>query len=204
MTSADIVNARILLSPAVRINLDNVYKEWIYALCEVTVYGKSMAGRCKGFHVEFRASHFQVTPSRAPKIMSELLKRPRGVSTLSIFFLAGALISLTAGASLLFPGSFIEPMWRVNPRAFKHLSDLGPWAAVLLFAVSVSCAMAAIGLWRRAAWGYKIAVGLIAINLIADVANTVMGTEPRAIVGVPIALAILIYLLSKKVRDSFS
>lgn len=135
--------------------------------------------------------------------MTELRKRPRGITALSVFFLAGALISLAASATLLFPGSFIEPMWRVNPRAHKHPSDLGWWSSVLLFAVSVSCALAAIGLWRRAAWGYKIAVGLIAINLVADVANTLMGTEPRAIVGVPIALAILIYLFSKKVRDSF-
>jgi uncharacterized membrane protein len=136
--------------------------------------------------------------------MAELLKRPRGITALSIFFLAGALISLTAGASLLFPRSFIEPIWRINPRAYAHLLDLGPWAVVLMFAVSISCAMAAIGLWRRTTWGHKIAVGLIAINLIGDIANTLMGTEPRAILGVPIALAILIYLLSKKVRDSFS
>ena len=71
-------------------------------------------------------------------------------------------------------------------------------------AVSMSCALAAVGLWRRARWGHKIAVALIAINLAGEVANTIMGTEPRAIVGVPIALAILIYLLSKKVRGSFS
>ncbi len=75
---------------------------------------------------------------------------------------------------------------------------------MLLMAVSMSCALAAVGLWRRARWGHKIAVALIAINLAGEVANTIMGTEPRAIVGVPIALAILIYLLSKKVRGSFS
>ena len=64
--------------------------------------------------------------------------------------------------------------------------------------------MAAIGLWRRAKWGYKIAVGLIAINVVGDVANTLTGVEPRAIVGVPIALTILIYLFRKRVRASFS
>lgn len=136
--------------------------------------------------------------------IAERIKRPWGISALSIFFLAGALISFTAGTSLLFPHISIEPMWRVNPRAYAHLLDLGPWAAVLMFAVSISCAIAAIGLWRRAAWEHKVAVGLIAINLIGDVANTVMGTEPRAIVGIPIALAILAYLLKKKVRDFFS
>lgn len=140
----------------------------------------------------------------APKTVAELKKRPRGISALSIFFLAGSLISLTASASLLFPGNFIVPLWRVNPRAHKHLLDTAPWSVALLFAVSVACGMAAVGLWRRAAWGHKIAVCLIAFNFIGDVANTVMGTEPRAIFGVPIALAILIYLLRKKVRATFA
>ena len=139
-----------------------------------------------------------------PKTVAELQKRPRGISALSIFFLAGSLISITASASLLFHGNFIETIWRANPRAYKHLVDLGPWSVALLFVVSVGCGLAAIGLWRRAAWGHKIAVSLIAVNLIGDVANTVMGTEPRAIFGVPIALAILIYLLRKKVRATFA
>ena len=136
--------------------------------------------------------------------MSESMNRPRGTSALSIFFLAGAIISLTASVSLLFPGSFIEPIWRVNPRAHKHLSEFGSWAAALLLGVSICCGVAAIGLWRRKPWGHKVAVGLIAINLVADVANAVTGTEPRAIVGIPIAAAILIYLLSRRVRNSFA
>jgi uncharacterized membrane protein (DUF2068 family) len=135
--------------------------------------------------------------------MASLSRRPRGITALSIFFLAGALISFTASVSLLFPRTLIEPMWLVNPRAYTNLSNLGPWAAVLLLAVSMSCALAAAGLWRRAQWGYKLAVALITINFVGDVGNTVMGTEPRAIVGVPIALAILVYLFSKKVREYF-
>jgi hypothetical protein len=129
---------------------------------------------------------------------------PRGITALGIFFLVGSLISITASASLFFPGSFLEPMWSVNPRAHKHLSELGPLAGVLLLAVSMFCTISAIGLWRRAKWGRKIAIGLIAINLVGDLANASLGTEPRAIVGVPIALAILVYLLSKRVRDYFS
>jgi hypothetical protein len=43
----------------------------------------------------------------------------------------------------------------------------------------------------------------ITINLIGDVANTILGTDSRTIVGVPIAAAILWYLLSKRVRNFF-
>lgn len=77
------------------------------------------------------------------------------------------------------------------------------WGVALLFAASISCAAAAIGLWRTARWGHVIAVTLIAINLLSDIANAVLGTETRAIVGVPIASALLLYLLSKRVRNLF-
>jgi hypothetical protein len=129
--------------------------------------------------------------------------RPHGITALSIFFLLGAVISFTASASLLVPNNFLEPMWRLNPRGHQGLSAIGIWAVALLAVVSVFCGLAAVGLWRRSAWGHKIAIALIGINLISDVANVLMGTEPRAIVGVPIAAVILAYLFSKKVRQYF-
>lgn len=126
-----------------------------------------------------------------------------GITALMVFFLAGAAISLTAGISLLFPSSFLESMWLLNPRAHQKLTSLGVWASVLLSAVSLFCAAAAIGLWRGSRWGYWIAVALIAINLVSNVTNVIVGTEPRAIVGIPIAAAILAYLMRKKVREAF-
>lgn len=129
--------------------------------------------------------------------------RPRTITALSIFFLVGAVLSFTSSVSLLFPGSFLESMWRLNPRAHDSLTRIGPWAVVLLFAVSVSCATAAIGLWRGSRWGHRVAVSLIVINLVADVANVISGTEPRAIVGVPVAAAILAYLMRGRVRQFF-
>lgn len=134
---------------------------------------------------------------------SEPHHRPLGITALSIFFLIGSLISFIAGFSLLRPGSFLEPMWRLNPRGHEGLVRIGVWGAALLFAASTSCGVAAIGLWRRARWGHVTAVTLIAINLISDLANAILGTEPRAIVGVPIASALLLYLLSKRVRNLF-
>ena len=129
--------------------------------------------------------------------------RPLPITALSIFFLLGAVISFTASASLLFPNNFLAPMWRLNPRGHRGLSAIGIWAVALLAVVSVFCGLAAIGLWRRLRWGHKIAIVLIGINLIGDVANVLIGTEPRAIVGVPIAAVILAYLFSKRVRLYF-
>jgi len=131
--------------------------------------------------------------------------RPVGITALSMFFWAGAFISFIAAVSLLTPGSFLEPLWRLNPRAREGFAEIGGWAILLMGAVAVACAMAAAGVWRGSRWGYWLALILLAVNLIGDIANVFLGTEPRAAVGIPIVIAILVFLLvSRRVRDFFS
>jgi hypothetical protein len=129
------------------------------------------------------------------KLKAARTPRPRAITALSIFFVAGATISFIANMSLLLPNSFLEPIWRLNPRAHENLSRLGLWAVLMMSTVSMLCAAATIGLWRGSRWGY----------LLGNVINVALGTEPRAIVGVPIAAALLAYLIfSKQVREFFS
>lgn len=130
-------------------------------------------------------------------------KRPLGIAALSVFFVVGCLISFTAGLSLLVP-RFLEPMWRLNTHGHEGLLRIGLWGVALLFGASAFCAVAAIGLWRGARWGHIVAIVLITINLLSDLVNTIFGTEPRAIVGVPIALALLFYLMTKRARNYFA
>jgi hypothetical protein len=129
--------------------------------------------------------------------------RPVGITALSIFFLTGAAISFISFVSLLFPESFLEPMWRLNPRAYQSFASMGEWAIVLLCAVCAACASAGVGLLRGARLGYWLAVILLSINLLGDIVNTLLGTEPRAAVGVPIVLAILAFLRSRRVKSFF-
>jgi hypothetical protein len=129
--------------------------------------------------------------------------RPIGVTALSIFFLAGAGISFTSCVSVIFPGSLLEPMWRINPRVREAFTEIGVWAIVLLCAVCIACLLSAVGLWQGRWWGHRLAVILIAINLAGDIVNVVLGTEPRGAVGIPIAAAIIVYLLSSRVREFF-
>jgi hypothetical protein len=135
--------------------------------------------------------------------MTNSKTRPVGITLLSIFFSFGALISFTVFISVLFPGSFLEPLWRLNPQAREAFASVGVWAVVLMFAVCVSCSLAARGLWRGARWGYLLALTLLVFNMIGDVANVILGTEPGTIVGVPIVVAILTYLMSRRVRRFF-
>ena len=130
--------------------------------------------------------------------------RPGGISALSGFFVLGTAMSLIAGVALSFPGGFLEPMWRLNPRARDGLSRLGPWAVVLMFSVSAACVFSAVGLWRGLAWGRRLATAVLVVNLLGDAVSSFSGAEPRAVIGVPIGAALVAYLWSARVREFFA
>lgn len=130
--------------------------------------------------------------------------RPRGVIALVILFVIGTCASLLSAVSLIFPGSFLEPIWRLNPNARAGFSSIGAWAIVLMIAVFIACMFTAIGLWRGRRWGYWLAVVMLLMNLGGDIVNVITGIEPRAVIGIPIVGGILAYLLRKRTRDHFS
>ena len=130
-------------------------------------------------------------------------RRPFGVTALSIFFCVATAITLVAAVSLLFPNGFLEPIWKLNPRGRAGLGAIGIWAVLLFTVVCLACAVAAIGLWRGARYGYAMAITVLTINSLGDLFNVISGTEPRAIIGIPIVILILAYLLTTKVRRFF-
>lgn len=136
--------------------------------------------------------------------MSDLsIKRPSAVTILAVLFGLGAGATLASGMSLLTPGGPLEPMWRVNPGAREAFGRMGLAGPALMATLSAACASAALGLWRGRSWGYQAAVVLLAINLMAAIANVLTGAEPRAKVGIPIVAALLAFLTSKQVRSYF-
>ena len=108
---------------------------------------------------------------------------PLGITALIIFFLVGTLLSFLAGLSLLSPLACLNEMWRLNPHGHEGLLRIGYWAVALLFAASASCAIAAVGLWKRARWGHILAITLIGINLLSDIVNTVLGYRAQSHCG---------------------
>jgi hypothetical protein len=130
--------------------------------------------------------------------------RPLGLAVLSLFFAAGALISCATALALAAPGSWLEPMWQLNPEAQRVLSGLGPWAVLLMSVVATACGGAAVGLWSGRWWGHRLAVGLLGTNLLGDVLNAWLRGDLRTLVGLPIGGAMLAYLLSGRVRHRFS
>lgn len=126
--------------------------------------------------------------------------RPFGVVALVMLFAIGTCASFLSAVSLTFPGSFLEPIWRLNPNARAAFSNAGAWAIVLMIGVCIACTFTAVGLWRGRLWGYWLAV---VMNLGGNVVNVITGTEPRALIGIPIVVAILAYLIRKRTRYHF-
>jgi len=131
------------------------------------------------------------------------MRRPVGLTLLTAFFVFGALMAFLAFLGLLFPGRFVESMWRANPQAHVALTELSGWGVLLMLLVAIACALGAFGLWRRAEWGHRLAVSILAINLIADLGNAVVRGDLRTLVGVPIGGAMIFYLLRPRTRAQF-
>jgi len=120
-----------------------------------------------------------------------------------ILFAIGTLASLIAVITLVFPGSFLDVAWRVNPHAHEGFSRLGGWSVVLMSAVFIACLLTAFGLWRRLEWGYWLAMAMLIANLVGDTINVIAGKDRRAIAGIPIVFLLLLYLMRRNTREYF-
>jgi hypothetical protein len=77
---------------------------------------------------------------------------------------------------------------------------MGPTAILLVLFVAVACSAAAIGIFRGKRWGRDIAIAILLINVIGDATNGVMRRDWPALIGLPIAAALIAYLA----RSSFN
>jgi len=131
------------------------------------------------------------------------MRRPVGLILLAAFFAFGSLMALLASLGLLLSGGVLEPMWRLNPQAQVALTALHSWGVVLMLIVGIACGLAAIGLWTRALWGHHLAVSILAVNIVGDVLNAAVGGDLRALIGIPIGGAMILYLLRSRTREQF-
>lgn len=132
------------------------------------------------------------------------LSRPAGISAMSFFFVFGMTMSGLAVISLASPGGALEAMWQINPKGREGLVAMGLPAVVLMATVSLACAGAAAGLWFGRMWGWWLAVIILAINAAGDLLNAILGNDPRTLIGLPVAGAMLYYLRTARVRVFFA
>ena len=119
---------------------------------------------------------------------------PLGIKLLAVFFAFGATMCALTIVLLIFPGSFLEPLWRANPEAHAAFQSIGGWAIVLMAVVGTACALAAVGLVQGAAWGRRLALGILAVNLAGDSVSALVRHDLRTLLGLPIAGVMIWYL----------
>jgi hypothetical protein len=128
----------------------------------------------------------------------------RALTAIGIFLFFGAVMASLAGTTLLWRGTVLERMWTLNPTAYKQLVPFGASAGVLFLLLSVALAVAGTGWFKRRLWGWRLAVVIIAAQLVGDLVNVLRGDVVRGAIGVTIAGALLFYLLRSEVRAAFA
>jgi len=129
---------------------------------------------------------------------------PRGITTIGVFLFFGATMASLAGVTLTCPGTSLDRMWALNPTAHRQLATLGKPAGILFFLLSATLAVAATGWFHRRLWGWRLAVAVIATQVLGDLVNFFRGDWLRGGVGFSIASALLFYLLRPTVRAVFN
>ena len=108
------------------------------------------------------------------------------IKLVALFFAFGATMCTLTIVLLLFPGTSLDSLWRLNPEAHLAFQSFGKWSVVLMLAVGTGCAFAAIGLWQGTLWGRRLALIILSINMLGDLANVFVRHDYRGLIGVPV------------------
>jgi hypothetical protein len=129
--------------------------------------------------------------------------KPPGFIAIGVFLFFGAVMAGLAATTLLLPGTPLDRAWTLNPTAYKQLSPLGSKVGILFLFLAVVLVVSGVGWFQRRLWGWMLAVAIIGIQVIGDTINLVRGDWLRGGTGVIIAGALLLYLLTPRVRAAF-
>jgi len=126
------------------------------------------------------------------------------MTAIGIFLFFGALMASLAGATLVWRGTALDRMWALNPRAFRELAPHGNVVGIPFLLLGVTLAVAGIGWFKCRLWGWRLAVAVIATQVLGDLVNAFSGHFVEGGLGVAIAGALLLYLLSANVKAVFA
>jgi hypothetical protein len=130
-------------------------------------------------------------------------RKARGFNAIGIFLFFGAVVAGLAAITLLWRGTPLDRLWVLNQMAYKRLVPMGRAVGILFLLLSGALTTAGIGWFRRRPWGWRLAVVIIATQVVGDLVNCVRGDSLRGGTGVIIAGALLLFLWRPKIRDSF-
>jgi hypothetical protein len=78
-----------------------------------------------------------------------------------------------------------------------EFQKIGIWSVALMALVGAACGLAAAGLARNAEWGRRLAIGILAVNLVGDSLNAFLRHDPRTLIGLPVGGLMILYLLKR-------
>jgi hypothetical protein len=129
--------------------------------------------------------------------------KPPGFAAIGVFLFFGATMASLAATTLLLPGTLLDRAWILNPTAYKQLSPLGSKVGILFLLLAVLLVLSGVGWFRRRLWGWRLVVAIIATQVLGEITNLVRGDWLRGGTGFIIASALLLYLLTPRVRAAF-
>jgi len=109
-----------------------------------------------------------------------------------------------AGVTLIWRGTILDRMWAINAPAYRRLAPFGKTVGIALLLLGATMAVAGTAWFKRRVWGWRLAVAIIATEVLGNIVNAFMGDVVRGGVGFVISGALLVYLLRPEVRAVFA
>lgn len=128
---------------------------------------------------------------------------PRGFTAVGVFLFFGSSMAALAAFTLLFSGTHIDRVWKLNPAAYSQLLSHPHLFGSGFLLLSLALFAAGYGWFRRYFWARKLAVVIISIQVLGNAVNCIRGDYGRGAMGLLIAGALLAYLLSSSVKRAF-
>lgn len=128
---------------------------------------------------------------------------PRAMIAIGIFLVFGAVMAFLAGMTLAWPGTALDRVWAFNPRAYRELAPIGRIIGIPFLLLGVTLSITSVGWFKRRLWGWRLAVIIIATQVLGGSIHVFLGRVVEGGIGIAIAGALLFYLLRAKVRAIF-
>ena len=136
--------------------------------------------------------------------MPDRAKSSTSITAFGLFLFFGATAASLAGISLSWPGTFLDPIWKLNPTAYLAMAPLGKTIGIPFLFLAATLALTGILWFQRRIWGWRLAVVIIAIEVLGGISNAFRGDVLGGLIGFAIAAALLLFLLRSKTKSAFA
>jgi hypothetical protein len=120
---------------------------------------------------------------------------------MGVFLFFGAVTASVSAIPLLWPETSLDRLWTLNPKAYQELAPFGRSVGILFLLLGATLSAAGIGWFRCRLWGWRLAVAIIAAQVLGGV---IRGDWLGGVAGVVIAGSLLFFLLRRKIKEAFA